>query len=136
MNSAWARFGDRNSALRASDVPAEHANLLGMKSYDQSADLPPLRMLQDELRKVQSRIPLTSEGRRVLSGVFDAYRSNFIAPDHLLTGLTKTVIELGLKVSQTMGLDQDFVDVYLCHALKNNGLLSQETSLNSKSELN
>lgn len=92
MNSAWARFSDRHPALRASDAPTEHANLLSMNSYDQGTDLPPLGMLQDELRKVLSRIPPTSEGRWVFSGVFDAYRSNFIVPHHLLTGLAKTVI--------------------------------------------
>lgn len=107
-----------------------------MDEYEEMEDFTPLFLRQNELNKAQVETPLILDRKRVVSGVFDAYKSNVIAPDHLLTGLENTVIELSLQVSILMGLDQDLVDVHLCHTLRMKGLLTENTVLNSKGQQN
>lgn len=76
------------------------------------------------MEKNFSKIPLTEAGNLVVPGIFDAYRSNLVAPDHLLSGLSKNIID---AVYKTLPSNETrlHAEIYISTALKDNGLLVQ-----------
>ena len=61
---------------------------------------------------MRADISLTREGKRVVSGRFEAYRCNIVALDHLLAGLAKNIIEVHEATADqrqlAVGLTMDF----------------------------
>ena len=94
------RFGDRQEALRLDRVDDETAKILGMT---QPSSVPnrtcPLIALQRELNACKHWVRKDADGKAVVRPIFDAYRSNLIAPDHLLTGLAKKTLSLLIELT-------------------------------------
>ncbi|PXF41580.1 hypothetical protein BWQ96_08694 [Gracilariopsis chorda] len=130
--SAGLRTFERHMALRNSVIDDDHANRLDMRSNESFADSSaPLVAFQRELDRKRDEIPNSIGGLPVVSGLFDSYRSNVIAPDHLLTGVTKNVLDacfaaLGSRDARLKA------DVSLCSALRDNGLIRQTSVYNVK----
>lgn len=89
----------------------------------------PLLYLQRKLEDVEATIPVNVDGDRVVNGQFDAFRSNVVAPDHLLTGLAKNVLDAVHKYLSSQD-SRRHVDVYICCALRDNGLIIQKQVFN------
>ncbi|PXF42873.1 hypothetical protein BWQ96_07381 [Gracilariopsis chorda] len=119
-------------ALRNSGIDDDHSNRLGMRSNESFSDSSaPLVAFQRELERKRDEISNSMGGLPVVSGLFDSYRSNVLAPDHLLTGLAKNVLEacfaaLGSRDARLKA------DVSLCSALRDNGLIRQTSVYNVK----
>ena len=138
--TAPLRCRERNEALRDSEIDNHDTNRLGMKGSDKINDeSAPLLALQRELERVRADIPSTREGKRVVSGRFEAYRCNVVAPDHLLAGLAKNIIEVFFHVINRQGDAVAFrtkADIAICGALRDNGLKKQSSVFSSKHKLN
>ena len=131
---------ERHEALRDSEIDNHDTNRLDMKDSDQISDeIAPLVALQRELERVRADIPLTRKGKRVVSGCFEAHRCNVVAPDHLLAGLAKNIIEVFFHVINRQGDAAAFrtkADIALCGALRDNGFRKQSSVFSSKHKLN
>ena len=138
--TASLRCMERHEALRNSEIDSQDTNWLGMKDSNKMCDeSSPLLALQRELERVRVDVPLTRDGKRVVSGRFEAYRCNVVAPEHLLAGLAKNVIEIGFHVINRQGNAAAFrakSDMAICGALQDNGLKRQSSMFSSKNELN
>ena len=131
LNNASVRCGERHNALRQTEFSDRDANFLGMKPKSHVTDRScPLLALQRRLSSVQSDIPLNSEGMRVVPAMFDAYLSNLIAPDHLLTGLARNIIDLCFRLLTPAVRIK--VDISICAALADNGLIRERSIYNGK----
>ena len=89
-------------------------------------DNSPLLEFEEELRKVRSDIPLNQNGDPVVPGLFDPHRSNIIAPDHLLSGVSKDILNLCFA-SLPSGEYRDRMSALICNALVENGLPRQRS---------
>ena len=131
LNDASVRCGERHNALRHVEFSDRDANFLGMKPTSHVTDRScPLLALQTRLSSVQSDIPLNSEGMRVVPAMFDAYLSNLIAPDHLLTGLARNIIDLCFRFLTPVVRIK--ADIFICAALADNGLIRERSIYNGK----
>lgn len=103
-NTAFLKHGERHESLRKSIVSDRDANRLGMVPTCRYSDRQcPLSYLQKEFQSKKSRSALTDDGKQVISGHFDAYRNNIIAADHLLTGLSKDILNSIFQTLPTAG---------------------------------
>ncbi len=84
-------------ALRAGGISADDMKFLGMKEggvcNTREPGRWPLLKLACRLDDVQHLIPMTADNMRVVSGKFDPYSRNIVAPDHLLAGIGKFLIK-------------------------------------------
>lgn len=74
---------------------------------------------------------MTDRGEPFVSGLFDAYRSSIVAPDHLLTGLAKNIVTLCFYLLPETELRSQ-VDLMICSALSENGLVAQSSVYNER----
>ena len=126
-NSSAVRFGDRHWALRESGVDNDDCRFLGMcENAKVSNESCPLLVLQVEMEKHRPAIAIASDGVPVVPGLFDAYRSNFVAPDHLLTGVSKNILSLSFCSLPSKAWKQR-MDELVCSALAENGLITHRT---------
>ena len=127
-NSSVLRTAERHWALRESGIDDNDCNLLGMYSTARvSNESCPLLKLHSELQKVRSDIQKANHGGPVVSGLFDPYRSNVIAPDHLLSGLAKDIMQTAFAVLPGKEWKQR-MDYMVCSALSENGLIRQRST--------
>lgn len=77
----------------------------------------------------RSEVPRNQFGRTFFSGVFDAYSDNIIAPDHLLAGIGKCVLETFFSEYVYIGL-RCKLDLPLCNGLFGIGLETRKTIFN------
>lgn len=95
---SFLRQAERHNSLIESNVNDNDANRLGLiQNYRVSDHSCTLIYLQQALNKKLDSIPVTEEGNPVVSGLFDPYSSNIGAPDHLLTGLSKDVLNASYR---------------------------------------
>ena len=129
-NSSVLRTGERHLALRESGIDDEDCNLLGMFGNERvDSKTCPLLVLQCELEKVRSYIRKADHGGPVVTGLFDPYRSNLVAPDHLLSGLAIDVMGLAFDILPSTEWKQR-MDQMICSALAENGLVRQKSVYN------
>lgn len=77
---------------------------------------------------------MNDEDVPVASGLFDSYRANIVAPDHLLSGLALNILYCFIEVMPTAHF-REAVNVALVNALKRNGLVYQRTFFNERKKL-
>ena len=131
-NSTFLRHGERQRSLRSSEISDEDATRLGMIPNSRFMERNcPLVQVSLDARKRESS--LTEHGNPVVPCIFDAYRSNVIAPDHLLTGLSKDILNAVFKTVPSKE-HQKILDVSICAALRDNGLLTQGEVFNPRSK--
>ena len=129
-NSGFLRSAERHRFLRESEITDKDANILGMKGKIQTLRRKgPLMEIYERLTNERYLVPLNSHGYPVVSAQFDPYRCNFVAPDHLLTGLTKDILNTVFLSLPTKELQLQ-TDIMICAALRQNGLLSQNEVFN------
>lgn len=99
----------------------------------------PLVKLDCELEKVRATFPLTDKLLPVFNVTFDPYSRNLVAPDHLLAGIGKSIIEATFLTIKSRESSSK-LDVLLCHDLRTLGLGShgklhngERSTLNSMS---
>lgn len=96
-NTVFCRIFRKTLSLRSAGISLDDCTFLGMA--EGSADAMneagrwPLLKLASELDKVRQLVPITNEGRPVVSVFFDPYSRNMVAPDHLLAGICKLFLE-------------------------------------------
>lgn len=134
-HSSFVRGMHRTVSVRQSTLSDDDAKWLGMRKGGISViDEPgqwPLLKLTKTLQSRQSEIPFNMEGERVVSGFFDAYLSNAVAPDHLLTGLGSHLLDVMFKQLEDTAMKRR-VDIVICSTLKQIGCHSQTTICNVK----
>ena len=91
FNSATAKSRERCLLLRDVALLVKHLKFLGIQK-DATVDSLPLHALSTALSEVFQKVPRSSTGLPVVSCSFDPYRSSFVAPDHLLSGLARNII--------------------------------------------
>lgn len=89
--SAFCREARRVRSVRHGESSASVLQLLGLKQSVNETNCP-LHVLSSALAKCRPEVPLTDCGVPVVPAVFDPYRSSMVAPDHLLAGLARDVI--------------------------------------------
>ena len=125
--SSFARFSARTVAIRKAAYSTSELNLIGLKpTTGTCSDMSSLFAFAHSLeeKRKQTPPPLTSDGVPVVDALFDPYRSCFISPDHLLSGLAINIL------SATFFLlpDDDclsYADQSIWGELKANGLILQ-----------
>jgi hypothetical protein len=93
--SSFCREARRVKSVRHSECPSSTLQLLGLKQFMDESHCP-LHALSNALDDCRSKVPLTDSGVPVVPAVFDPYRSSMVAPDHLLVGLARDVINATL----------------------------------------
>ncbi len=131
-NSAFLRSAERHKSLRDAGIDSEDATKLGL-SQSSIHDVEHWQMnhLSTALQRQRYRTQMSDKGKPVVTGKLDPYRSNFIAPDHLLTSLAKNVLNTVFQSLHDADL-QNRVDLYICAALRRNVLLPQRESFRKK----
>ena len=132
MNSSSLRHAERQMALHDAKVGDDVCLRMGISS-DLDEQQYPLVELHKALLNVRPGIPLTKAGRKVVSGLFDPYRSNAIAPDHLFNGLSKDILSVAFSCLPRSEGDEEVIslntvegmDISICQSLSENGLLKQ-----------
>ena len=81
------------------------------------------------LSQVSNNIPLTSDNLPVVFGFFDSYRNNSVAPDHLLSNVSKNVLNVCFRVLPT-NEDRIKIDRVVCSYLGSNGLPKERSIYN------
>ena len=127
---AFNRFDERAYLMRKDERFATKERLLGMKEgAEEIYDVFPLSYLSKKLNQVVDRIPLSSQGVPVLSGIFDSYRSNAVAPDHFLSGLAKNILNVCFRSLPSNDLRKK-IDFLICSSLEANGIPRERTVYN------
>ena len=93
----------------------------------------PLVKMACELDKCSRKIPKRSDGHTVVFEHFDAYSRNAIAPDHLLAGLGKYLLETTFLLLPS-DIDRIKLDIILCQALRSIGMGSHACLFNNKTK--
>lgn len=78
-------------------------------------------------------IAVNTKGERVVSRMFDPYRSNVTAPENLLTGLSNNIIESFFMLLPSNEV-RARMDLMICAALKNKGLIPQSEIRSGRTE--
>ena len=92
-HSGFMRMAERHQSLRDSDINGKDANVLGMiRKIRLRGKRCPLMEIHDRLEQDRALVPKKSEGTQVVPALLDPHRCNFVAPDHLLTGLAKNIL--------------------------------------------
>ncbi len=86
-----------HAALHDCNATRETCRLLGVRANPDSAGLP-LHLFRTAILQARSSVPVTVDGQALLPHRFDPYRGCFIAPDHLLTGHLRDVINLAFRL--------------------------------------
>lgn len=146
QHTSFRRSLRKTMAMRSAKVSEDDCNFLGMcngTDTDVNDDGRwPLLKLACELDKCKLNVPLTDDNKPVVNVEFDPYSRNVIAPDHLLAGIGKFLLESIFVNLPTMEL-RSKLDVLLCHSLRRMGqgshtyIYKEDTkSLNSMSMSN
>ena len=105
MSSAhpsFCRSSRRTSTLRMSDISDKELHSMGMRTSrggeSGGCERMALDMLSERLEMERHKIPFTSDGNRVVPGIFDMYRCSIVAPDHLFFGIGSTLMGACLRV--------------------------------------
>ena len=85
-----------------------------------------LCQLRKSLCVVQDNIPLALDGSKVLTGLFDEYRSSLISPDHVFLGLSSCVLQLLIQSFNNQ--QRDLLEAYIISYLKS-GNIAFNTSI-------
>ena len=137
FNSAFTRGMRRTLSLRSRITHNDDLKFLGMKegtTQDMNdAGRWPLVKMACELDKCRGKIQKTSDGHTVVSEHFDAYSRNAIAPDHLLAGLGKYLLETTFLLLPS-DIDRIKLDIILCQALRSIGMGSHACLFNNKTK--
>ena len=97
FNSSFTRGLYKTLAQRSSPISSAHCVWNGMlngklSSIEQTANWPLLKLSQNIMLK-NHLVPQNMINKPVVSPHFDCYMNNIIAPDHRITGLTKSLID-------------------------------------------
>ena len=129
---ATLRCAERTWALRESGISDDDCTYLGMYGNARVCNKnSPLLSFAEELSKVRSDIPLTLDGEPVVPGVFDPYRGNIVAPDHLLSGVAQDMLTLCFALLPNDSSRKE-MDGSICEALAENGLYRQRSVYSAK----
>lgn len=120
--------------MSSCDPSDEDKNWIGMKPGSvpdvRSVGLWPLLKLSKALTSVHSNIlPDVHTGNSVVGTLFASYGNNAVAPDHLLTCLSKVLVQtcfLQLPTSTTRAV----IDISVCYAMREIGFDSHSTIMN------
>ena len=82
-----------------------------------------------QLWNARERVPLTENGERVVPAIFDLYISAAVAPDHLIAGLSRDVLNAALSVFQRK--QRLTVEIYIQEAFRTHGLETQSHLFNA-----
>ena len=134
-HSSFGRTLRKTLALRSSNISAEELTFLGMRqgSIEDVSEVGrwPLIKLGCAIQSARHRIPRTSTGRPVVPGTFNPYNQNAVAPDHLLAGLGKFMVETAF-VMLNSDTDRKRLEIVVCQKLKDLGFGSHSTLYNYK----
>jgi hypothetical protein len=103
---------------------------LGLNANISEAHLP-LHRLAEALKKVSHLVPMTDQNIPVVPAVFDPYQSCFVAPDHLLSGMTKDV--LNACICSVTPQVRRTTEILIKEALSQGHLLNKQNRLFSAS---
>ena len=134
---SFGRFGDRSTALRMADASDNCLNILGLSpTGSEKAINSPLIALFKALSKANVSVdtPLTEHGMPVVHSTFDPYRSVFVSPDHLLSGLAINVLTVAFRQLPDRRWRAAF-DRLICGNLRSNCLIQQQRVYNLKTSL-
>lgn len=124
------RCWERHEALRSSGISAMGLQRLGMSSACKaSTEISPLNELRKALEGSRHHIPRNEKGELVVSGIFDPYRSSYVAPDHLFSGLATSALHCCFLLLPNDQARRS-VDLSICANLRDNGLVRQSQIYN------
>ena len=132
QNTSSLPSSERYIALREARIDDGDANHLGMSRTSASGVRNrPLLHLTEQLDRARSEIPRSVPGEKAVSGIFDPYRSNVVASDHLLAGLAKNTLSVCFQNLPTRHM-QRVADSPICAGLRENSLLQQNSVFDKK----
>ncbi len=132
---AFSRYDQRSFIIRKSGVAEKHEKEIGSNPGSEKVfELYPISYLSKRLDQVQNNIPLIDQNVPVVSGFFDSYKNNAVAPDHLLAGLAKNILNICFNVLEHTS-SKGKAEKMICSALSFNGLPKERSiySMNNKS---
>ena len=136
-HTSFARSLRKTLALRSATLSADDYRLLGMKTGSVSdINEPgrwPLVKLACEIDQNRPSIPRTEFNKPVVSPTFDPYTQNVVAPDHLLAGIGKYLVE-SVFLSITNNRKRYELDTRMCFELKTLGMGSHSNIFNLKTK--
>ena len=93
------RYDEQVYLIRKSNIAKNKENIIGLKPGSfEVFQFSPITNLSMRLREIFDCISCADNGNVVVSGFFDSYRSNAIAPDHLLSGLSSNILLVALSL--------------------------------------
>ena len=116
--------------LREENTANQELNTLGFQTTFDVIDNP-LHGLSKALKAVRYLVPLTNCGAPVVPCIFDPYRSSFVAPDHLLFGLSQDVLRATL--SHCSPTARRICDLLITTTLSSNNLGKHRQVINASS---
>ena len=93
------------------------------------ADLP-LHRLSEELEAVCDRVPLTQHGHPVVPCVLDPYQGCFVAPDHVMIGVSQDITNAMLTLLRPS--ERKHTDSLATHALTTMGYTTDSSLVNTR----
>ena len=134
--TSFSRGRMKTLSLRRAGIDDADCTLLGMNTGNvEDIDVPgrwPLLRLSDQICSVlPSNVALSERGSPVLQPCFDAYTRNFVAPDHLITGLITNLMEACLHQLEGTGIAKRF-ELTLRLALHEVGVEGNRALFNTK----
>jgi len=125
LDPAFMRTADRTLVIRDSNISSEESKSIGMKDASTDTKKSPLFSLHSALNEAfrTTPRPFFSDGSILPYPHFDPYRSCLVAPDHLLSGIAKNVLNMAFVLLPREY--QVLADIHICNALRTNGLVAQ-----------
>ena len=140
-NSAFTRGWFRTKAIRYSGLTKKDYNWLGMNvgdldeklgTEDEQWVLLKLADSFDRLRESGKSAPLTNLGIPVVPCRFDPYLQNLVAPDHCITGIVKSLLDVCFR--ELGKAQRSILDSALVAAITKMGIVGQTTLYNQKAK--
>jgi hypothetical protein len=127
---SFVRTMERMKELRSTNLSPVSLRELGLNANISEAHLP-LHRLAEALNKVSHLVPVTDQNIPVVPAVFDPYQSCFVAPDHLLSGMAKDV--LNACICSVTPQVRRTTEILIKEALSQGHLLNKQNRLFSAS---
>jgi len=108
--TASRRSGDRHTAIRQMQVPADAYQRLGMKANPNEA-CSLLYYWRHQLYNIRHLIPSTTEGTRVVPHLFDPHASVAIGPDHVIGNHLDDILNAICSSLPPTGARRPFISV-------------------------
>lgn len=114
----------RTDLIRSERITQNKQRFMGMKEGNMKnlhhSGHWPLLQLSQKLCEIQSQIPKTLSGKYVVRGSFELYQQNAVASDHLLTRISKGLIEFCFSIISNE--EECKLNILLCLILPKMGI--------------